>query len=359
MSIIRNKYEDNVNVLNHVIFIFLIMLCCFSRFGAQAPGLGFKVAAGRARAGPLPPLSGSATGTGPQKCETNMKWHEQTRTNNVIVHFQLIFIFIPYLFICSFIFFFHICVFLVSLGGQCRVLCMSCLFRFEDGQFANSWKWSGILKKNIFRRKNAKSLPHPMGVFWTHLDLPRCQQGAKVNFRPIHKGLEISIENPYPTIGVTWLPSKILATHSFAITTTAFFSSAGAPYVAFFSSPWYVACHGACFCSNSGKISYRCHGPPPSKGKAEIPSRHVDSWRDFIKRKSPQLWNVLALLKSSRMPQAFFFGNKCVPEIFMTCMGPVEVLQAAAGAFVQQKWRSYDFMTCISPVEVFPAAAGA
>ena len=83
----------------------------------------------------------------------------------------------------------------------------------------------------------------------------------------------------------------------------------------------------------------------------------------------------------------FFFGENDVPVIFWTCNSPVEVYLRAAGAFFsakmtflvffghviallrssyvpqalffRRKWRSWDFWTCNSPVEVFLRAAGA
>ena len=69
---------------------------------------------------------------------------------------------------------------------------------------------------------------------------------------------------------------------------------------------------------------------------------------------------LLALLRSSRLPQAlFFFRQRWRFCDFMTCISPADVFPAAAGAFSKRKWRSWEFITCISTVEVFPAAAGA
>ena len=99
------------------------------------------------------------------------------------------------------------------------------------------------------------------------------------------------------------------------------------------------------------------------------------------------LWHVIALLKSSYVPQAFFFGRSDVPGFLKTCNSPVEVFLRAAGPFFsakmtllgflghviallrssyvpqafifRQKWRSWISKTCTSPVEVFLRAAGA
>ena len=72
--------ENDVEVLNHIMFIFIyIILYHFNIFlhsWARDPGLGPKAAAGRARAGPLPPLWGLGLGPGPknvEKYENNMK----------------------------------------------------------------------------------------------------------------------------------------------------------------------------------------------------------------------------------------------------------------------------------------------
>ena len=41
----------------------------------------------------------------------------------------------------------------------------------------------------------------------------------------------------------------------------------------------------------------------------------------------------MALLRSSYVPQALFFGKNDVPGIFETCNSPVEVFLRAAGVF--------------------------
>jgi hypothetical protein len=45
------------------------------------------------------------------------------------------------------------------------------------------------------------------------------------------------------------------------------------------------------------------------------------------------LGHVIALLKSSYVPQALFCGKNDVPEIFRTCNIPVGVFLRAAGTF--------------------------
>ena len=46
---------------------------------------------------------------------------------------------------------------------------------------------------------------------------------------------------------------------------------------------------------------------------------------------------VIALLRSSYVPQAFFFGKNDVPWIFRTCNNAVEVSWSAAHAFCSAK----------------------
>ena len=49
------------------------------------------------------------------------------------------------------------------------------------------------------------------------------------------------------------------------------------------------------------------------------------------------LGHVIALLRSSYVPQAFFSRKTKVPGIFRTCNNPVEVFLRAAGAFFSAK----------------------
>ena len=88
MKLVARK--NIVKVTNHGISTFISYYLHI--FGAQDPSLGPKAAAGRARAGPLPPLWRLGPGPWPQnvkiianECEKNTTWH-----------FHIIFICISY-----------------------------------------------------------------------------------------------------------------------------------------------------------------------------------------------------------------------------------------------------------------------
>jgi hypothetical protein len=70
-------------------------------------------------------------------------------------------------------------------------------------------------------------------------------------------------------------------------------------------------------------------------------------------REKQRSWYFYALSVCDTLPQAAFFGNKCVPGIFMLCV--CDALPQAS--FFRKKWRSWYFMTCTSPAEVLLPAS--
>ena len=73
----ESSYENHVKMLNRIMFMLILYYFhIFLHSWARDPGLGPKAAAGRARAGPLPPLWGLGLGPGPndvEKYENNIE----------------------------------------------------------------------------------------------------------------------------------------------------------------------------------------------------------------------------------------------------------------------------------------------
>ena len=70
-------------------------------------------------------------------------------------------------------------------------------------------------------------------------------------------------------------------------------------------------------------------------------------------------WNWIALLRSSRLPQALLFWKNAVPDISWYIIALLRSSRLPQAFFFQQKCRSWDLLIYDNFVEVFPAAAGA